>query len=147
MSVTLTEFAQDTLVAAYDFVYDSSPQNADLVLERVEEILELLKDRKFIGENGPIPEARRYLIPRTSLFVVYRVVIQLLIRVWNIFMCILVDVYSRPRSSVYEEYPSFSRLCKCDLRCVCVCVQRARRAERGAGAELGYGRPAAYLLV
>ncbi len=74
MSVTLTEFAQDTLVAAYEFVYSNSPQNADLVLERIEEILELLKDRKFIGEKGPIPGTRRYLIPRTSIFVMYRLV-------------------------------------------------------------------------
>jgi len=74
VSVTLTEFAQDTLVAAYEFVYSNSPQNADLVLERIEEVLELLKDRKFIGEKGPIPGIRRYLIPRTSIFVMYRVV-------------------------------------------------------------------------
>ena len=72
MSLTLTPFAQDTLVAAYDFVYDSSPQNADLVFDRIQEILRLLQDRKFIGERGPIPGTRRYLIPKTSIFVVYR---------------------------------------------------------------------------
>ncbi|MEZ2346626.1 type II toxin-antitoxin system RelE/ParE family toxin [Terriglobus sp. RCC_193] len=72
MSVTLTEFAQDTLVAAYNFVYDSNPQNAELVLDRIYGILRLLRDRKFMGERGPIPGTRRYLVPKTSIFVVYR---------------------------------------------------------------------------
>ncbi|MEK6397273.1 MAG: type II toxin-antitoxin system RelE/ParE family toxin [Terriglobus sp.] len=74
MSVSLTDFAQDTLVAAYEFIYNSSPQNAELVLGRVEKILDLLVDTKFIGENGPIPGTRRYLMPKTSLLIVYRVV-------------------------------------------------------------------------
>lgn len=53
---------------------ENSPQNAGLVLDRIHEILTLLDDRKFIGEKGPVPETRRYLIPRTSIFVLYRVV-------------------------------------------------------------------------
>ena len=74
MSLTLTPFAQETLQSAFEFMESSSPQNAEKVLVRILDLFALLEQRKFIGSNGPISGMRRFLVPRTPFFVVYRVI-------------------------------------------------------------------------
>lgn len=72
MRVRFTRLALQDIDDAYDFIAHDSPQNADLVIGRIERSVDTILAQPAIGRPGRIPGTREFIVARTPYILVYR---------------------------------------------------------------------------
>ena len=72
MRVRFTRLALQDIDDAYDFIAHDSPQNADLVIERIERSVDTILAQPAIGRPGRITGTREFIVARTPYILVYR---------------------------------------------------------------------------
>lgn len=73
MRIRLTPLASDHLLAAYDYLQDSSPAAAESQLTRIFDAIDRLEQFPYSGRRGRGPGTRELVVPRTPFIVAYAV--------------------------------------------------------------------------
>lgn len=72
LQLRYTKKAISHLMAAYKYIYSDSPQNAELVIERIEKAASALLQYPDMGRAGRRPATREFVVQKTPFILVYR---------------------------------------------------------------------------
>ncbi|HEY9619154.1 MAG TPA: type II toxin-antitoxin system RelE/ParE family toxin [Crinalium sp.] len=73
MKLVWTKQAIVDLNAAYDYIAETSPDVAEVIIERIENSLESLRQFPEMGRPGRVKDTREVVVPRTPFILPYRV--------------------------------------------------------------------------
>jgi addiction module RelE/StbE family toxin len=73
MKLVWTKQAIADLNAAYDYIAETSPDVAEVIIERIEKSLESLRQFPEMGRPGRVKDTREIVVPRTPFILPYRV--------------------------------------------------------------------------
>ena len=73
MKLVWTKQAIADLDNAYDYIAETAPEAAGVIIERIENSLESLRQFPEMGRPGRVKDTREVVIPRTPFILPYRV--------------------------------------------------------------------------
>lgn len=73
MKLVWTKQAIADLNAAHDYIAETAPEAAGLIIERIEKSLESLRQFSEMGRLGRVKDTREVVVPRTPFILPYRV--------------------------------------------------------------------------
>jgi addiction module RelE/StbE family toxin len=72
MQVRYTRQANSDLDQAYEYIVSDSPQNAGLVIARMEQAVDLLRSYPKLGKTGRVENTREFFVLNTPFIIIYR---------------------------------------------------------------------------
>lgn len=73
MNIVYAPAAQKDLESLISFIAEDSPQNANLILDRIEEQIQLLATQPQMGRPGRVPQTRELIVTNTPFIIPYQV--------------------------------------------------------------------------
>lgn len=73
MNIVYAASAQKDLESLVSFIAEDSPQNAAMVLDRIEEQIKLLATQPQMGRPGRVPQTRELVVANTPFIIPYQV--------------------------------------------------------------------------